>query len=67
MFAHALIHEPSLTLIDKPLIKFDPIMQDLVKECLAGYIRGGRTIFISTHTLEVPEEICSEVAILHKG
>ncbi len=67
MFAQAFIHEPALALIDEPLINFDPIMQDLVKEYLAEYVKKGRTIFISTHILEVAEEICSDFAILHKG
>ena len=67
MFTQAFIHEPALALIDEPLINFDPIMQDLVKDYLADYVKKGRTIFISTHILEVAEEICSEFAILHKG
>jgi ABC-2 type transport system ATP-binding protein len=67
MFAQAFIHEPALALIDEPLINFDPIMQDLVKEFLVEYVKKGRTIFVSTHILEVAEEICSEFAILHKG
>ena len=67
MFAQAFIHEPALALIDEPLINFDPIMQDVVKEYLLGYVKSGRTIFISTHILEVAEEICSGFAILHKG
>src|SRR5512136_1320144 len=67
MFTQAFIHEPTLALIDEPLINFDPIMQDLVKDYLAAYVKKGKTIFISTHILEVAEEICSEFAILHKG
>ncbi|MCE5298825.1 MAG: ABC transporter ATP-binding protein [Methanoregulaceae archaeon] len=67
MFTQAFIHEPALALIDEPLINFDPIMQDVVKDYLSGYVRKGRTIFISTHILEVAEEICSGFAILHKG
>ena len=67
MFTQAFIHEPALALIDEPLINFDPIMQDLVKDYLAEYVKKGKTIFISTHILEVAEEICSGFAILHKG
>jgi ABC-2 type transport system ATP-binding protein len=67
MFTQAFIHEPSLALIDEPLINFDPIMQDLVKDYLAGYVKKRRTVFLSTHILEGAEEICSEFAILHKG
>jgi ABC-2 type transport system ATP-binding protein len=67
MFTQAFIHEPALALIDEPLINFDPIMQDVVKDYLSGYVKKGRTIFVSTHILEVAEEICSGFAILHKG
>ena len=67
MFTQAFLHEPELALIDEPLINFDPIMQDLIKEYLTDYVKKGNTIFISTHILEVAEEICSEFAILHKG
>ena len=67
MFAQAFIHEPVFALIDEPLINFDPIMQDVVKEFLVQYVRRGRTIFLSTHILEVAEEICSTFAILHRG
>ncbi|MCQ8894040.1 MAG: ABC transporter ATP-binding protein [Methanolinea sp.] len=67
MFAQAFIHEPVLALIDEPLINLDPLMQDVVKEFLSDYVRKGNTLFLSTHILEVAEEICSAVAILHRG
>ena len=67
MFTQAFIHNPPLALIDEPLINFDPIMQRKVKDYLSGYVRNGNTIFISTHILEIAEEICSGFAILHKG
>ena len=67
MFAQAFIHKPVLALIDEPLINFDPIMQRVVKDYLEEYVKKGGTIFISTHILEVAEEICSGFAILHKG
>jgi len=67
MFAQAFIHKPTLALIDEPLSNFDPIMQRRVKDYLLAYITTGNTIFMSTHLLEVAEEICSEFAIMHKG
>jgi ABC-2 type transport system ATP-binding protein len=67
MFAQAFLHKPVLALIDEPLINFDPIMQRLVKNYLTGYVKSGGTIFISTHLLEIAEEICSGFAILHSG
>ena len=67
MFTQAFLHKPTLSLIDEPLINFDPIMQMKVKDYLAQYVKEGNTIFISTHILEIAEEICSDFAILHKG
>ncbi|MFA7153386.1 MAG: ABC transporter ATP-binding protein [Methanoregulaceae archaeon] len=67
MFAQAFLHRPILALIDEPLINFDPVMQKTVKEYLREYVSDGGTIFLSTHILEVAEEICSDVAILHRG
>lgn len=67
MLAQAFIHKPKLAFIDEPLVNFDPIMQRRVKVFLLNYRKNGNTIFMSTHLLEVAEEICSEFAIMHKG
>ncbi|MEN6341393.1 MAG: ABC transporter ATP-binding protein [Methanospirillum sp.] len=67
MFAQAFLHRPALALIDEPLVNFDPIVQHQVKEYLVDYVRQGNTIFLSTHILEVAEEICTGYAILHRG
>jgi len=67
MLAQAFLHDPVLALIDEPLINFDPIMQQKVKDFLAGYVKKGNTLFLCTHILEIAEEICSDVAILNRG
>jgi ABC-2 type transport system ATP-binding protein len=67
MFAQAFLHRPVLAVIDEPLINFDPLVQQTVKEYLVDYVAAGNTVFFSTHILDVAEEICSEIAILHKG
>ncbi len=67
MFAQAFLHRPELALIDEPLVNFDPIVQHRVKEFLVDYVRQGNTIFLSTHILEVAEEVCTGYAILHRG
>jgi ABC-2 type transport system ATP-binding protein len=67
MFAQAFLHHPALAVIDEPLINFDPLVQETVKEYLVDYVKAGNTIFFSTHILDVAEEICSEFAILHQG
>jgi len=67
MVAQAFLHRPELVLIDEPLINLDPIMQRKIKNYLTGYVKGGGTVFVSTHILEIAEEICTRVGILHKG
>lgn len=67
MFAQAFLHNRPVALIDEPLINLDPVMQRKVKNFLKDYVEGGNTIFLSTHILEIAEDICSDFAILHKG
>jgi ABC-2 type transport system ATP-binding protein len=67
MIAQAFLHEPSIAFIDEPLINLDPLMQKKVKEYLRKFVKGGGTVFLSTHVLEIAEEICTMVAIIDKG
>lgn len=67
MFAQAFLHEPELAIIDEPLINLDPVMQRKVKDFLAGYVKGGGTVFISTHILEIAKQICTSIGIIYKG
>ena len=67
MFAQAFLHEPKLAFIDEPLINLDPVIQDKIKKYLKDYVKKGNTIFLSTHILEIAQEICSEIAIITKG
>jgi len=67
MFAQAFLHEPELAIIDEPLINLDPIMQRKVKDFLKGYVKNGGTVFISTHILEIANEICTSIGIIYKG
>ena len=67
MFAQAFLHDPELAIIDEPLINLDPIMQRKVKDFLKGYVKNGGTVFISTHILEIAEDICTSIGIIYKG
>ena len=67
MVAQAFLHKPALVLIDEPLINLDPIMQRKIKNYLADYVKGGGTVFLSTHILEIAEEICTRIGIIHQG
>ena len=67
MVAQAFLHRPELVLIDEPLINLDPLMQRTIKDFLTGYVKGGGTVFISTHILEIAGEICTRIGIIHRG
>jgi ABC-2 type transport system ATP-binding protein len=67
MVAQAFLHKPELVLIDEPLINLDPLMQRRIKDYLTGYVKGGGTVFISTHILGIAEEICTRIGIIHRG
>ncbi|MFC1822504.1 ABC transporter ATP-binding protein [Thermodesulfobacteriota bacterium] len=63
----ALIHEPEVLIIDEPMVGLDPRGARLVKNILKDQARKGNTIFMSTHSLEVAQEVCNEVAIIQSG
>lgn len=67
MIAAAFMHEPDVVFIDEPLVNLDPLVQERIKDLLTGYGQQEKTIFLSTHNVEVASEICSEVGILYEG
>jgi len=67
MLAQTFVHEPDLVFIDEPLVNLDPIMQAEVKDHLCDYCDRGNTLFLSTHFLEVAEQLCTGVAIVRDG
>jgi ABC-2 type transport system ATP-binding protein len=62
-----LIHNPQLIIVDEPMVGLDPKTVKLVKGMLKQSSRDGRTIFMSTHTLSLAEEICDRIGIIDKG
>ncbi len=67
IIASAFIHEPKLILIDEPMVGLDPKIAKIVKDTLREYANNGGSIFLSTHTLSLAEEICDEIGIMNKG
>jgi ABC-2 type transport system ATP-binding protein len=67
MITAAFLHEPDLVFIDEPLANLDPIVQERLKEFLLSYREAGNTLFLSTHHIEVAEELCSRVGIVADG
>jgi ABC-2 type transport system ATP-binding protein len=63
----ALIHEPPVLILDEPLTGLDPYSARRVKDLLQELARQGRTVFMSTHVLEIAERVCDRVGILDRG
>jgi len=63
----ALIHRPKVLLVDEPMVGLDPRGARLVKDIFREESLSGTTIFMSTHSLDVAEEVCEEIAIIQAG
>jgi len=68
IIASALLHHPRLIIVDEPLVGLDPRGARMVKDIFSNLTaQNGVTIFMSTHTLEVAQEMCHRIAIIHEG
>ncbi len=63
----ALIHNPDVWILDEPMTGLDPKSSFILKEMMREHVDKGKTLFFSTHVLEVAEKICDRVAIISKG
>ncbi len=67
VMASALLHDPKVLVVDEPMVGLDPRGARLVKDIFRDLASRGTTVFMSTHTLEIVEQMCTRVAIIHKG
>ena len=63
----AMLHEPRVLFMDEPFLDLDPLIQKKLKSWLLDYVKGGGTVFLSTHILELAEKLCTSVGIIDKG
>lgn len=67
MIMGVLVHHPEVWILDEPLTGLDPKSSYTLKEMMREHANSGRTVFFSTHVLEVAEKLCDRVAIINKG
>jgi len=67
VMASALIHKPRVLIVDEPMVGLDPKGAKLVKKIFYELRSGGVTVFMSTHTLEIAEEMCDRIGIINEG
>jgi ABC-2 type transport system ATP-binding protein len=65
--AAALIHRPSLLMLDEPLTGLDAGAARLVKDMLQEFVAAGGTVLLTTHILEVAERLARRIGIIHRG
>ena len=65
--AAALLHRPKTVVIDEPMIGLDPRSAKIVRETLTRLSQEGVSIFMSTHSLPIAEELCSRIGIINNG
>jgi ABC-2 type transport system ATP-binding protein len=63
----ALVHRPAVIVVDEPMVGLDPKSARLLKDLFRQFVDRGGTVLMSTHTLEVAEQMCDRIAIVYKG
>jgi ABC-2 type transport system ATP-binding protein len=63
----AILHDPEILVVDEPTVGLDPKSIKLVKEYFKQYTKEGKTLFLTTHTLSVAEDLCQRIAIIRHG
>ena len=67
VMSSALIHQPKAIIVDEPMVGLDPRGARLLKDAFRRLARQGCALFMSTHTLEVAEQMCDRLAIISQG
>ena len=66
-FIVTVLHQPKLLIFDEPFSGFDPINAELIAKEILQLRDEGSTIIFSTHRMESVEEMCDEIALIHKS
>src|SRR5690554_1952234 len=66
-FISTVIHNPDLLIFDEPFSGFDPVNTEIVKNEMLRLKDEGKTIILSTHDMGSVEELCDNIALIHKS
>jgi ABC-2 type transport system ATP-binding protein len=66
-FLAAILHDPTLLIMDEPFSGLDPVNATVLKDAFLELHRRGKTIIFSTHQLEQVEELCEDMVLINKG
>lgn len=65
--AAAMIHAPSLLVLDEPFEAVDPVSASNIQDILRAYVQGGGTVILSSHVMDLVQRLCDHVAIMSDG
>ena len=66
-FIITVLHEPKLLIFDEPFSGFDPLNAELLKQEMLQLRDRGATIIFSTHNMASVEEVCDDIALIHRS
>ena len=66
-FVVCVLHQPKLLIFDEPFSGFDPVNANIIKDEILALKEQGATIIFSTHRMESVEELCDDIALIHKS
>ena len=64
-FITAIIHDPDLLILDEPFSGLDPVNVELMKQTILENKAEGKTIILSTHQMEIAEQLCDDVCMIN--
>jgi len=67
IMAAALLHQPPLLVVDEPMVGLDPKGIRMVRELFRKLAAEGTSVFMSTHTLKLAEDVCDRIAVIDRG
>ncbi len=67
VMAAAILHDPQIIIVDEPMVGLDPRGIILVKDLFKRLAGQGVTVFMSTHSLNVAEDVCDRIGVIHQG
>ena len=66
-FIGAVLHDPSLLILDEPLSGFDPLNVQLILNKIQEFKKQGKTILLSTHNMRSVDQICDRIALIYQA
>lgn len=67
IISSALLHRPEAIVVDEPMVGLDPKGQKFLKDLFRAFVERGGTVLMSTHTLDMVEEMCDRIGIISGG